>query len=227
MKVLVVEDEPEIVEVLTLAFQIRWPEVELVSSGMGEKGVELAESEKPDIVILDLGLPDISGFEVLKRIRTFSDVPVLILTVRGEETDIVKGLEWGADEYMVKPFRQLELMSRIRALTRRTGPAIKDKPLVCGQLRFIPSTRQLFKGELEVGITRTEGSIIECLMQREGAIVTYSDLAEAVWGADYPESIDSLRVYIRRLRQKIEEDPDQPQVILTRSGVGYSLAKKD
>ncbi|MFC1860183.1 response regulator transcription factor [Chloroflexota bacterium] len=111
MKVLIIEDDPEIVEVISLAFQIRWPEVKLVSTNLGEKGVELVESESPDVVILDLGLPDISGYDVLKEIRAFSTVPILILTVRGEETDVVRGLEWGADDYMVKPFRQLELLS--------------------------------------------------------------------------------------------------------------------
>jgi DNA-binding response OmpR family regulator len=224
MKILIVEDEPEIVEVLTVAFGIRWPEVKLVSTSLGEKGVELAGSENPDIVILDLGLPDISGFEVLKRIRGFSDVPVLILTVRGEESDIVRGLEWGADDYMVKPFRQLELMSRIQALTRRTGSAIKEQPLAFGQLRLVAATRQLLNGGAEISITQTEASILECLMGKKGEVATYSELAEAVWGSDYPDSVDSLRVHIRRLRQKIEKDPDDPQVILTKSGVGYYLA---
>ncbi|MFH1032649.1 MAG: response regulator transcription factor [Chloroflexota bacterium] len=225
MKILVIEDEPEIVEVLTVAFQIRWPDVKVVSTIMGEKGVELVEKENPDIVILDLGLPDTSGFEVLKQIRTFSDVPVLILTVRGEEADIVKGLEWGADDYMVKPFRQLELTSRVQALTRRSGSTIKEMPLTCGQLRFSPATRQLFVDKSEINITQTEASILECLMKRKGEVVTYSQLAEVVWGSDFPESVESLRVYIRRLRQKVEKDPDRPQVIMTKSGVGYFLVK--
>jgi DNA-binding response OmpR family regulator len=119
MKILVIEDDQQIVEAITLAFQIRWPEAKLVSTQQGEKGIELVESEKPDIVILDLGLPDINGYDVLKQIRMFSDIPILILTARTEESDIVKGLEWGADDYMIKPFHQLELLSRIKALTRR------------------------------------------------------------------------------------------------------------
>src|ERR1035437_10589731 len=138
MKILIIEDDQQIVEAITLAFQIRWPEAKLVSTPQGEKGIELVENEKPEIVILDLGLPDINGFEVLKQIRLFSDIPILILTARTEESDIVKGLEWGADDYMIKPFRQLELLSRIKALTRRTGPVAEDRPLTSGQLRFIP-----------------------------------------------------------------------------------------
>lgn len=227
MKVLIVEDDHEIVEILSLAFEIRWPEAKLVSTHLGEKGVEMVESENPDIVILDLGLPDISGFDVLKEIRTFSTVPILILTVRGEEADIVKGLEWGADDYMVKPFRQLELLSRTRALTRRASSADVDTPLVCGNLSFNPTTMQLFNGEEEIRVTRTEGNILHKLMANAGQVVVYSAIAEAVWGENYPDAVDSLRVYIRRLRGKIEKDPDNPRIILTKTGVGYSMVKPD
>ncbi|MFC2011122.1 response regulator transcription factor [Chloroflexota bacterium] len=227
MKVLIIEDDRDIVEVVTLAFEIRWPEVKVVFSHLGKKGVELMESENPDVVIIDLGLPDVSGFDVLKEIRTFSDVPILILTVRGEETDIVKGLEWGADDYMVKPFRQMELLSRIRALTRRAGSSGGELPLICGQLRFVPSTRQLYQGEKEIFLTRTEGSIFYHLMKNASQVVPYHNLSEAVWGEDYPDATDSLRVYIRRLREKIELVPSDPQIILTKSGVGYSMVKPD
>lgn len=227
MKVLVVEDDAEIVEVVSLAFEIRWPDVKLVSTYQGEKGVELVESENPDVVILDLGLPDISGFDVLKEIRAFSDVPILILTVRGEEADIVKGLEWGADDYMVKPFRQLELLSRIRALIRRVSPAGGEIPLVCGKLHFTPSTRQLYYDQKEIWLTRTEAYILDKLMRNAGQVVTHPILAETVWGEDYPDAVDSLRVYIRRLREKIESDPDNPQIILTKTGIGYLLAQPD
>jgi len=225
MKVLVIEDDREIIEIITLAFEIRWPDVNLVSTHLGEKGIELVESDSPDVVILDLGLPDISGFDALKEIRTFSSVPILILTVRGEEADIVKGLEWGADDYMTKPFHQLELLSRIKALTRRTGSISDETPLVCGELRFDPIARQLFRGEEEINLTRTEGNVLHFLMRNAGQTATYASLAEAVWGEDYPDSVDSLRVYIRRLREKIEPNPDNPQIILTRMGVGYLMSK--
>jgi two-component system KDP operon response regulator KdpE len=227
MKVLIIEDDPEIIEVITMAFQIRWPEVEVVSTNLGQKGVEMVEDENPDVVILDLGLPDISGFEVLKQIRLFSTVPILILTVRADEPDVIKGLEWGADDYMVKPFRQLELLSRIRALIRRRDSFLEETPLVCGQLHFNPSTRQLLKGEKEINLTRTEGDILYHLMRNAGQVVPYYSLAESVWGEDYPDSTTTLRVYIRRLRAKIEEDPANPRIILTRASVGYSMAKPD
>lgn len=225
MKVLMIEDDTEIVETVSLAFQIRWPDAKLASSRLGEQGIELAESESPDIVILDLGLPDISGFDVLKQIRLFSSVPILILTVRSDEADVVKGLEWGADDYLVKPFRQLELLARVKALTRRKSPPGEEEQLAYGQLSLNPSTRQLFYGEKEISLTCTEGHILHHLMRNAGHVVTHSSLAEAVWGEDYEGATDSLKVYIRRLREKLEADPSHPQLILAKSGVGYLLTK--
>ncbi len=227
MKFLVIEDDKTIIDSISLIFQLSWPETKLISTPLGQKGIELAETEHPDVVILDLGLPDISGYEVLKQIRLFSAVPVIILTVRSEEVDIVRGLEGGADDYIVKPFRQLELLSRIRCVTRRQERVAQEKPLEIGQFYFNPSTWQLVIGEREISVTRTEGSIFYHLLQNAGRVVTHSDLAEALWGVDYPDAADCLRVHIRRLRVKIEEDPRQPQIILTKPGVGYLLAKPD
>ena len=227
MKVLVIEDDQGIVEAISLAFQIRWPEAKLISTHLGEKGVAMVESESPDVVILDLGLADISGFEALKQIRLFSDVAVLVLTVRAEEADVVKGLEWGADDYMTKPFRQLELLSRVRALTRRRSSLADKTTIVCGQLHLNPSTKQLFCGEKEINLTPTEGHILYHLMKNAGQVVTYSSLAELLWGEDYANAADSLKVYIRRLREKIEVDPSNPKLILTKAGAGYQLAKPE
>lgn len=227
MKVLIIEDDREIVEVISLTFEIRWPEAMVLSTHLGERGIELVEEESPDVVILDLGLPDTSGFDVLKAIRAFSDVPVIILTVRDEEADIVRGLEWGADDYMVKPFRQLELLSRIRALTRRVSTAGGEKPLTCGELRYDPTTRQLFRGKKETSLTRTEGIILHQLMKNVGQVVPHAVLAEAVWGEDYPDAANALKVNILRLRQKIEADPAQPEIILNKAGVGYLMARPD
>lgn len=226
MKVLIIEDDPEIIEAIRLAFQIRWPEATVIASNTGEDGVTKVEAEKPDIMILDLGLPDISGFEVLKQVRDFSNVPVLILSVRSEESSIVKGLEWGADDYVVKPFRQLELLSRVKALLRKHGPAGAEGPLTCGLLSFNPATEQFFYGSDEKRLTNTEGRILHHLMKNWGQVVPHAGLAEAVWGdEDYPAAADSLKVYIRRIREKIEPDAAHPQLILTKSGIGYILAK--
>jgi two-component system KDP operon response regulator KdpE len=224
-KVLIIEDDREIVDSVSLTFRLRWPEAELISAGLGEEGVEMVENEAPDIVILDLGLPDMSGFDVLRQIRLFSSVPVVILTVKGEEADMVKGLEWGADEYVVKPFRQLELLARLKVQLRKQTSPDEEAPIICGPLRLDPSTFQLTHGGKEISLTIVEGRIIEHLMRNAGHVVTHTRLAEAVWGEDYPGAIDSLRVYIRYLRQKLEADPSHPKLILTKAGVGYSLAK--
>ena len=226
MKVLLIEDDKEIIDAISLAFQIRWPEAEVVSTRLGEKGVELVESEAPDIVIIDLGLPDISGFEVLRQVRLFSKVPTIILTVRSEEADVVKGLEWGADDYILKPFRQLELLARVKALIRRQSPS-EEEPLDYGPLRLDTTSGQLYYSGKEIALTVTENHILGHLMKNAGHVVTHSSLAEAVWGDDYPGATDSLKVHIRRLREKIEADPSQPQLILTRTGVGYLLAKPE
>ena len=227
MKILIIEDDQAIVEAISLALQISWPDAVLLYTHLGEKGIELLQSGSPDVIILDLGLPDISGFEVLKRIRLFSDVPILILTVRSDEADIVRGLEWGADDYVIKPFRQMELLSRIKLVTRRRVPVTEETVLVCGQLQLDPTTGQLFDGEREISLTPTEGSIMQHLMKNAGRVVTHSGLAEAVWGTNYPDAADSLRVHIRRLRTKLESDPSDPKIVLTRAGIGYLLARPE
>lgn len=227
MKALIIEDDPEIVESISLALKIRWPDTQIVSTHLGRKGIDFAETEEPDIIILDLGLPDISGFEVLKEIRSFSTVPVIILTVKGDEGDIVRGLEWGADDYIVKPCGQLELLARVKARIRDKDRYSDDSPLSYGSLRFNPVTRQLLSRGAEIKVTAIEAQIIHRLMRNNGHVVTYSDLAEEVWGEEYPGSVDSLRVHIRRLRGKIEADPGRPQIILTKSGLGYYLGKPE
>jgi len=225
VKVLIIEDDPEVVECVSLAFQLGWPEAQLVSTHLGKKGMELAESEAPHIIILDLGLPDISGFEVLKQTRLFSSVPIIVLTAKTEEASVVKGLEWGADDYIVKPCGQLELLARIKARVRDRNSLAEESPISFGPLCFNPSTHQLVNGKKEITLTAIEAHIIHYLIGNRGHVATYSRLAEEVWGDDYPGSVDSLRVHIRRLRQKLEADPGCPQLILTRPGIGYFMAK--
>lgn len=224
MKILIIEDAPSIVETISLALEMRWPDAKIISTARGEQGIDMAESESPDVIILDLGLPDISGFDVLKRIRLFSDVPVLILTVRSDEADIVKGLEWGADDYMTKPFKQLELLARVNGVMRRHGLKA-ETPLTCGQLRFEPDSLRLRSGTKEIKISRTEGIVLGQLMRNSGNVVNYGSLAEAMWGLDFPEASDSIKVHIRHLREKLEMNPSKPQIILTKPGIGYYMAK--
>ncbi len=227
MKILIIEDDKDIVELVSLSFQAGWPEAELISSHLGKEGIELVEREHPDMVILDLGLPDISGFEVLKSLRGFSTVPVVVLTVRSEETDVVKALEWGADDYIIKPFRQLELLARVKSLIRRQYPPDKDMPTVCGPFRFDRSMRKVFYGDKEINLTTIESLILYQLAKNAGQVVPHNDLAEAVWSDHYPGAIDALRVYIRHLREKIEKDPGQPEMIITKTGIGYLMPRQD
>jgi two-component system KDP operon response regulator KdpE len=225
VKVLIVEDDQETVDIVSLAFQIRWPEAKLISTGQGEEAAELVESQAPDVVILDLGLPDISGFEVLKQIRLFSNVPIIILTVRGDEAYVVKGLEWGADEYVTKPFRQLELMARVKAVIRRQHPRRTEKPIELGPVRLDPTLRRIYQNGHEVALTRTESLIMQHLMENAGHVITHSSLADAIWEDDYPGTAHSIRVYIQRLREKLEKDPHNPALILTKVGIGYLIPK--
>ncbi len=223
MKAVLIEDDKELSETLRLSLKIRWPEGVIFVAREGKQGLDCVRKENPDVVVLDIGLPDISGYEVLKQIRAFSSVPVIILTVRNEESDIIRGLELGADDYQVKPFRPLELLSRIQVQLRRVGSSSSEKPLTCGTLHFRPVMRILYSDGREISLTRTESIILAELMNRPGATVTYSRLADAVWGNEYPESTESLRVYIMRLRDKIEENPKDPRIIHTKQGVGYYL----
>jgi len=227
MKILIIEDDRQIVEAIQLALEIRWPEAKVIFTHLGEKGIEMVETEKPDVVILDLGLPDISGFSVLKQIRLFSKVPVLILTVRAEESAIVQGLEWGADDYATKPFKQLELLARIKVLLRRRSYGQTETPIECGDVHFDPVTYRLTRGNQEIELTRSEGIVLHCLLKNPGQVVSHSQLSEALWGEDYPEAANSLKVYVRRLREKLEEDPSQPKLILNKPGIGYLFAKPE
>lgn len=224
-KVLIIEDDLEIIDSISLGFQMDWPEAKLISARLGEDGIDMVETEDPEVVILDLGLPDISGFEVLRRIRLFSAVPVIVLTVKSGEADITRGLEWGADDYLTKPFRQKELLARLKVQLRRQTSPDEEAPIVCGSLRLDPSTYQLTYGSREISLTIIEGRIMQHLMRNAGHVATHARLAEAVWGEDYPGALDSLRVYIRYLREKLEANPSSPKLILTKPGIGYLLTK--
>ena len=226
MKLLIIEDDENIVDYIKNIFKISLPKAKLLSTNLGQKGVDIVKSEKVDAVLLDLGLPDIGGFDVLKNIRSFSSVPIIILTVREEEADIVKGLEMGADDYVKKPFQPLELLARIRTVLRRAQPPNKDFSLAYGALRFNSSLRKISYGEKNITLTKTEGLILYELMAKRGGIITPSELVEEIWGKEYQENACNIKTYIYRLRNKLEKDPSSPTLILTIPGEGYYLAKQ-
>jgi two-component system KDP operon response regulator KdpE len=224
VKTLLIEDDPVIVESISLAFRISWPEAQIISTRMGRKGIELAQSEDLDVIVLDLGIPDISSVDVMKQVRLFSSVPIIILTFEANEVDIVGLLELGADDYIVQPCGQSELITRVKARVRDKEYFAKEAPISFGPMNFNPSTRQLVHGKVETRLIAIEARIMHCLMKSAGHLVTYSSLVDEVWGEDFPGSIESLRIHIKRLRGKLESDPNRPKLILDKPGTGYYLA---
>ncbi|MFA4835383.1 MAG: response regulator transcription factor [Dehalococcoidia bacterium] len=228
MKAVIIEDDPEIVEAVSLCFDLRWPDVKVVSANEGVAGVDLIGKESPDIVILDIGLPDIDGFEVCRRIRLFSDVPIVMLTVKDQEFDKVKGLELGADDYITKPFSHVELLARVKAVMRRSSmPNLEksEEPLTIGKLRIDFAAHEVRVNGEEVKLTPTEYNLLYILARNAGRVMQHRILLERVWGSDYSDATDYLKVYIQRLRVKLGDEPQDPKMILSERGVGYKLTK--
>ncbi|MFZ7101807.1 MAG: response regulator transcription factor [Peptococcaceae bacterium] len=225
MKILVIEDDYGIIEAITFAFKVGWPEVEIISAENGEDGLKMVDNESPSMVILDLGLPDTDGFSILKQIRLFYNIPVVILTVSGEENNVIKGLELGADEYITKPFRPLEMIARIKKALKNKDIYYEQPSLDYGWLKINLTTRIVVINEKAIQFTGTELLILHYLAINAGKAIANQVLAERVWGNDYPDSNKAIRVYIRRIRKKIEEDSDSPKILLTCPGMGYMLVK--
>ena len=227
MKLLIIDDDQDIVDFVSTIFHVGWPEATLLSTHLGEDGVETIREQAPDIVLLDLGLPDITGFEVLKQVRLFSSVPIIILSVKGEEKDVVHGLDLGADEYITKPFRQMELLARVRAIFRRHEPVAEDLTVSYGPLSFGHTLLDLMYEDRHISLTQTEARILYKLVDNKGKVVSVSSLAKAIWGSDWGNPSESIKVYIHRLRQKLEDDPQNPRLILNKPNAGYFLSRPD
>jgi two-component system, OmpR family, response regulator VicR len=221
MKVLIIEDNAEVVEAVTLCLQIRWPEADISFAYGGLTGVQMVESQNFDIVLLDINLPGINGFEVLKRIRVFSTVPVIILTVRGWEEDQVEGLELGADDYIVKPFRPRELVSRVNSVLRRVNTmavGAENHSLVRGTIKLLLNSNEVQMGEEKIKLTPTECKVLYALMKNDGQTLSSKTLLTEILGRD-DENTEIIRTYIRRLRTKLKDAP--PSIILNDRGGGY------
>lgn len=230
MKALLIEDSPEIVNVVSLTFGLRWPGATLLSAANGAKGIEIVEKESPDIVILDINLPDMTGFDVLERIRLFSDIPVIILTVRREQIDELTGLEMGADDYITKPFGPANLLSRIRAVLRRCGVHEREEsdlpPLVAGDLTIDFSNREVLRDHQRASLTPTEYKVLLCLVKNEGKTVQQEVIKQQVYGSE-ARYIDSttLKRFIYQLRNKLGDTADKPRLIFNERGVGYRFIR--
>jgi len=227
MKVVVIDDSPEIIEVVSLCFQLRWSGTTLVSASDGTKGLELIEAENPDLIILDVGLPDIDGFQVLREIRRFSQVPVIMLTVRGEDTDVARGLELGADDYVTKPFSHIELMARVQAVLRRIQglPVTEERPFVSGKLSVDFASNEVRIDGKPVKLTSTESKLLYYLIKNEGRLLSHENLLRKIWGETYVDARDLLRVHIQHLRQKLGDSIESPSIIVTEHGMGYKFAR--
>jgi two-component system KDP operon response regulator KdpE len=221
MRTLVVDDERAIRRYLHAALEAQGSIVIEAENGIG--AVRAAALERPEIIILDLGLPDLDGVEVTRRIREWSSVPIIILSVREQETDKIAALDAGADDYLTKPFGTGELLARIRAALRRTVQPPDEPVIETGNLKVDLACRLVTFNEAEVALTPIEYDILRLLAQSIGKVLTHRQLLEQVWGQKYGEDLHLLRVNISNLRRKIEPDPARPTYIVTEPGVGYRL----
>ncbi len=228
MKVLIIEDDPATVEMVSLAFEFRWPESILISTDKGIKSAELVEKESPNVVILDLGLPDIDGIEVLREIRQFSNVPVIILTARTEDSAVVRGLELGADDYVTKPFDSMVLLARVKSVLGRTEmPQLRgtQSRISTSALVIDLAAKQVTVNGALVALTATEWTLLSELMRNEGRVITQERLAERLWGESTLEVSSTIRSYVARLRIKLGDNPQSPEIILTERGTGYRFVR--
>jgi two-component system KDP operon response regulator KdpE len=224
-RILVIEDEPEIRRFLRVS--LTGHDFDLVEAEQGREGILRAATHQPDLIILDLGLPDIDGAEVIRQVRDWSQMPIIVLSARGQERDKVAALDAGADDYLTKPFGISELLARIRVALRHAAhqaAGTTDSIYKVADLRVDLGRRQVFVGDEEVHLTPTEYRLLTTLVRHAGKVVTHRQLLKEVWGPDSVYETHYLRVFMAQLRQKIEHDSARPRHLLTEPGVGYRLA---
>lgn len=226
-KVLVVDDEKLIVK--GIKFNLEQDGMEVDTAYDGKEALELARKKEYDIILLDVMLPEMDGFEVCQQIRAESDVPIIMLTAKDDDMDKILGLEYGADDYVTKPFNILELKARIKAITRRTknrkGGESAARTLVSGDMRIELESRRVFIGDKEINLTAKEFDLLELLITNPNKVYKRDNLLNLVWGFDYPGDVRTVDVHVRRLREKIEKNPSDPRYIHTKWGVGYYFQK--
>lgn len=226
MKLLVVDDDPDLVDIIAYTLRKDSHQVNVATSG--EEALALARQDPPDLVILDVMLPGLDGFEVCRRLRQKSDLPVILLTARGEEADRVWGLDLGADDYITKPFSHKELLARVRAVARRAAlNRTPDEGVArVAELSMDFGQREVQVGGRKVELTPKEYGILHCLMLNAGRVVPHDALLSFVWGSGHLEGdVEMLKVHVRHLREKIERNPSAPEYVLTVRGVGYRMRR--
>jgi len=229
MKVLIVDDHQNIIDAVSLCISLRWPTAKVVAAYDGTSGLHMVETESPDVVVLDIGLPEMDGLQVLQQMRRFSNVPVIMLTVRDQDTDIARALQMGADDYITKPFSYVEFLARVEAVLRRAAGRTEgeERPLVAGDLRVdFGSAEVLAKGQ-PIQLTATELRLLSHLMHNAGRVIPHRALAAAMWGIDSARDIDSqaVKVHVQNLRRKLGDTADSPNYIANVYGIGYKFIK--
>ena len=220
--VLVVDDDPAMRR--TLSINLRARDYEVETAGDGRSALQVVDERMPDVVLLDLGLPDLDGVAVLRQLRAFTQVPVIVVSARTESDDKVEALDLGADDFITKPFSIEELLARVRAATRRVGREEPDLVVEIGDLRLDVTDSRATRGGEEVHLTPTEWRIVEVLARHRGRLVRQAELLRAVWGPAYDTQTNYLRVHLASIRRKLEADPANPVLFVTEPGMGYRFA---
>lgn len=227
-KVLVVDDEKLIVK--GIRFSLLQDGMEVDCAYDGEEALNMAKANSYDMILLDVMLPKMDGFEVCQAIREFSDVPIVMLTAKGDDMDKILGLEYGADDYITKPFNILEVKARIKAIMRRTSPEraprVQSSVIEKGDIKLDCDSRRLFINDNEINLTAREFELLEILIKNENKVYSRESLLKIVWGEDYPGDVRTVDVHVRRLREKIEANPSEPKYVHTKWGVGYYYNQK-
>jgi two-component system KDP operon response regulator KdpE len=222
--ILLIEDEPQMQRFLRIVLQGQG--FRFIEAQTGQEGLVQAATRSPDIILLDLGLPDIDGLEVTRRLREWSDIPIIVISAREQEQDKIKALDAGADDYLTKPFGAGELLARIRVAIRHKvmRQSTTGEPVfILDNLRVDMSRRQVFLNEQEVHLTPIEYKLLTVLIQNAGKVVTHTHLLKEVWGPSYSKETQYLRVYMTQLRHKLESDPARPRFLINEPGIGYRL----
>lgn len=222
IEILVIDDEPAIRKLLEITLQTH--DYSIREARTAKEGLQLAANHPPDLILLDLGLPDESGHAVLQKLRRWFTRPVIILSVQKSETDIIQALDNGANDYLSKPFRAGELLARIRSALRGSAQDNSGRILSVGDLEIDVEARSVKRNDVALKLTATEYALLLLLAQNGGKVLTHQFLLKAIWGPGYVAQSQYLRVYIAQLRKKIEDDPNRPRMLVTESGVGYRLA---
>lgn len=229
MKVAVIEDDPEVFEIVSIAFETAWPGSEVVSAPNGTEGLDLVRKESPDLLILDISLPEgeAYGFEICKEVRSFSEIPIIMLTVRAREVDVARGLEMGAADYVSKPFSAMELLARARAVLRRVQMGslrTESRPFVSKSLSVdFDACEVLVNGDL-IKLTPKEYNLLCYMIKNPHQVLTNRTILAEVWGGKYKDSTDLVKAHVQRLRRKLRDDPRSPRMIITERGRGYRFA---